>query len=221
MSDQQPDQTSGQPRPGRNPERRLPAGHPERGEGRPATDPPKRAEARHRQGPQPAQQHKPARGKARLPRITAPARPAEGLPELVRDYFRILFDLRFTRYLTVQLLPLLYVVLVIGGIGVIGQLVWDAFGDSAGRGLTFLLASPFAVLVWASACRAATEFLLVVFRMSEDVHRLAGIRPTVDKLGELMNGGNWFSRLMSFSKTDPRADAPPRGDAGNQNPPAK
>jgi len=48
-----------------------------------------------------------------------------GLLYLIKDYFSILFDLKFSRYLTVQLLPLLYVVLVIGGLGVIAQQVWD------------------------------------------------------------------------------------------------
>ena len=123
-----------------------------------------------------------------------------GLLYLLKDYFNILFDLKFSRYLTVQLLPLLYVVLVIGGLGVIAQQVWDAFDVSTKRGLMFLLASPFAVLVWASACRATTEFLLVVFRMSQDVQTLASIKPTVDKLDNLFSGPNWISRLMPFIK---------------------
>ncbi|MBA4151323.1 MAG: hypothetical protein C0509_02065 [Acinetobacter sp.] len=123
-----------------------------------------------------------------------------GLLYLIKDYFSILFDLKFSRYLTVQLLPLLYVVLVIGGLGVIAQQVWDAFAVSTQRGLMFLLASPLAVLVWASACRATTEFLLVVFRMSQDVQTLASIKPTVDKLDNLFSGPNWISRLMPFIK---------------------
>lgn len=123
-----------------------------------------------------------------------------GLIYLLKDYFSILFDLKFSRYLTVQLLPLLYVVLVIGGLGVIAQQVWDAFALSTPRGVMFLLASPFAVLVWASACRATTEFLLVVFRMSQDVQTLASIKPTVDKLDNLFSGPNWVSRLMPFIK---------------------
>jgi len=126
--------------------------------------------------------------------------PNRGLLYLIKDYFSILFDLRFSRYLTVQLLPLLYVVLVIGGLGVIVQQVWDAFAVSPKRGLMFFLASPFAVLVWASACRATTEFLLVVFRMSQDVQTLASIKPTVDKLDNLFSGPNWMSRLMPFIK---------------------
>ncbi|MDP1539754.1 MAG: DUF4282 domain-containing protein [Moraxellaceae bacterium] len=123
-----------------------------------------------------------------------------GLLYLIKDYFSILFDLKFSRYLTVQLLPLLYVVLVIGGLGVIAQQVWDAFAINTHRGLMFLLASPVAVLVWASACRATTEFLLVVFRMSQDVQTLASIKPTVDKLDNLFSGPNWISRLMPFIK---------------------
>lgn len=138
----------------------------------------------------------------RIPQIRNPRQPQprRGLLFLFQDYLNILFDLRFSRYLTVQLLPLLYVILVIGGVGVIGQQVWDAFADSTRRGLIYVLVSPFAVLVWASACRATTEFLLVVFRMSQDVQTLASIKPTVDRLDNLFSGSNWISRLMPFIK---------------------
>lgn len=120
---------------------------------------------------------------------------------LFRDYLVLLCDLRFSRYLTVQMLPILYVLLVIGGVGVIGQFVWDAFAQSPLRGITFLAASPVAILIWASACRAITEFLLAVFRMSEDVNKLAGIRPTVDKLDQLISGPSWMSRIMGAVQT--------------------
>lgn len=179
-------------RSGRNPDRRFPAGHPQHGK--------------------PAVSHKPPRVPqiSVKPRQTPGTLPRRNLLFLVRDYFSILFDLKFSRYLTVQLLPLLYVVLVIGGVAVIGQLVWDAFARETQRGLIFLAASPFAVLVWASACRATTEFLLVVFRMSEDVKTLAGIRPTIDRVGEMISGPNWLSRLLPFIKAyQSSRDEPP------------
>lgn len=173
---------------GRDPNRRLPAGHPERhldnGSQRPRPAAPKRPQ--------------------RVPQITlkqtrtTPVR--RSLLQLAMDYLRLLFDLKFQRYLTVQLLPMLYVILVIGGLAVIGQLVWDAFQEDTQRGLAYLAVSPLALLVWASACRATTEFLLVVFRMSEDVRTLASIKPTVDKLDHLFSGNHWISRLMPFMK---------------------
>lgn len=183
-------------KPGRHPHRRLPAGHPDR-EPRPARD----------------------GAPLRVPQIThKPRQPQTPTPlswrhpvRAVRAYLDILFDLKFSRYLTVQLLPLLYVVLVLGGLVVIGQLVWDAFAVSPRRGLAFLLASPLALLVWASACRATTEFLLVVFRMSEDVRTLASIKPTVDRLDGLLSGNNWLSRLMPFLKAyQASKDTPPQ-----------
>ncbi len=141
----------------------------------------------------------------RVPQITLKPKPGSlppkrNIAQLFVDYLRILFDLKFNRYLTVQLLPLLYVVLVIGGLGVIVQLVFDAFAHSPKRGLIYLLAFPVAALVWASACRATTEFLLVVFRMSEDVHTLSQITPTVQKIDAMFAGPNWMSRLMPFIK---------------------
>lgn len=174
---------------GRNPNRRLPAGHPD-----------------HKTGSGTAAASTPAHRRPRVPQITMknkhdkPVRPVRDLPFLFRDYIAILFDLRFSRYLTVQLLPLLYVVLVLGGLGVICQQVYDAFGRDTQRGLAYLAVSPFALLVWASACRATTEFLLAVFRMSEDVRTLASIKPTVDRLDNLLSGNNWISRLLPFIK---------------------
>lgn len=129
---------------------------------------------------------------------------------LFRDYLVLLCDLRFSRYLTVQMLPILYVLLVIGGVGVIGQFVWDAFAQSLLRGITFLVAAPVAVLIWISACRAITEFLLAVFRMSEDVNKLAGIRPTVDKLDQFISGPSWMSRIMGSVQSVSQQQKPPR-----------
>ncbi len=184
-------------RSGRNPNRRLPAGHPQRDDSG--------------KTPRPS-----ARTPAKVPQITMKSKhaakpPRRNIVSLFMDYLRLLFDLKFTRYLTVQLLPLLYVVLVIGGLGVIGQQVWDAFARSPQRGLAYLAVSPLALLVWASACRATTEFLLVVFRMSEDVHTLAGIRPTVDRIDTLFSGNTWISRLLPFIKAyqASRDDQPP------------
>lgn len=130
--------------------------------------------------------------------------------ELFRDYLVLLCDLRFTRYLTVQMLPIFYVLLVIGGLGVIGQFVWDAFAQSLLRGMTFLVAAPVAVLIWVSACRAITEFLLAVFRMSEDVNRLAGIRPTVDKLDQFISGPSWLGKLLGGVQQAYQSQKPPR-----------
>ncbi|MEO6699372.1 MAG: DUF4282 domain-containing protein [Paraperlucidibaca sp.] len=129
---------------------------------------------------------------------------------LFRDYMVLLCDLRFSRYLTVQMLPILYVLLVIGGVGVIGQFVWDAFAQSLLRGITFLVATPVAVLIWASACRAITEFLLAVFRISEDVSKLAGIRPTVDKLDQMLSGPSWISKLFSSVQAFQQQQKSPR-----------
>lgn len=142
---------------------------------------------------------------ARVPQITLKQKPGSlpakrNIAQLFMDYLRILFDLKFNRYLTVQLLPLLYVVLVVGGLGVIVQLVFDAFADNTQRGLIYLAAFPVAALVWASACRATTEFLLVVFRMSEDVRTLSQITPTVKRIDALFAGQNWVTRLMPFIK---------------------
>ena len=189
----------------RHSQRRLPAGHPDR-EKRPSSS---------GQAPKTSDSSSP-RTNLRVPQISMKPKPGSlpprrNIAQLFMDYLRILFDLKFNQYLTVQLLPLLYVVLVIGGLGVIVQLVVDAFSHSTQRGLIYVLAFPVAALVWASACRATTEFLLVVFRMSEDVRTLSQITPTVKKIDAMFAGSNWVSRLMPFIKAfqdNPNASSP-------------
>lgn len=177
----------------RNAQRRLPAGHPDR-EQREA-DP----------NSSPKSSSKASRSNLRVPQITMKPKPGSlpprrNIAQLFMDYLRILFDLKFNQYLTVQLLPLLYVILVIGGLGVFAQWIVDAFAHSTQRGLIYVLVFPIAALVWASACRATTEFLLVVFRMSEDVRTLSQITPTVKKIDAMFAGSNWMSRLLPFIK---------------------
>lgn len=117
----------------------------------------------------------------------------------LKDYFRLLFDLSFNQYLTLKMLPIFYVIIVIAGMGVIGQLVWDAYGHSTWRGMLYTLASPMAALFWVSACRATTEFLLAVFRMSGNVQRLAQITDTVDRLEKAVMPASWLGKLVNTS----------------------
>jgi len=170
-------------RAGRNPNRRLPAGHP---------DKPGRAAKTSQPQPQPR----------RTPKITADktARADSGLRAQIRDSFDLLFDLSFNRYLIVRLLPLCYVLLVVAGLIVIGHFVWQAYSLSPTRGLLGLALSPLALLFWAVLSRCVTEFLLVFFHMAADVRTLSGIKPTVDRIDSLFAGGNWISRIVPFIK---------------------
>ena len=175
---------------GRRHDRRLPAGHPDRQEG-------SRGAASSERPP-------------RLPEITMkPARAAHssrrghhhkqatpgGLAGL-RETLGLLSDLEFSQYLTVRLLPLMYVLLLAASVFLVARDVWQAFAADVDTGLVHLALAPAALLLMALASRIAVEFLLVLFRMSQDVKTLSGIRPAVDRLDSLMSGGSWIARLV-------------------------
>lgn len=115
----------------------------------------------------------------------------------LRDYVKLLFDLSFTHYLTIKMLPIFYLIIVMSGLGFIAYMLWAGFNDSLWRGLLYTLASPMAALFWISACRATTEFLLAVFRMSANVERLAELKNTADRLEKAITPAAWLGRMMT------------------------
>ncbi|WP_372634226.1 DUF4282 domain-containing protein [Alcanivorax jadensis] len=101
----------------------------------------------------------------------------------VVQYWRELFNFKFDKYMIIQVLPGVYgIALVAIACGLIYVCV-EAFMASTWRGLFyFFFAAPLTFLVLASVLRALLEFYMVVFKMSEHVDELVGLRDTVDRL---------------------------------------
>lgn len=99
------------------------------------------------------------------------------------QYWRELLDFKFDKYMIVQVLPGVYGILLVAlSLSIIGATVM-AFMKGFWYGVGFLiLPAPLAFLVAASVLRALLEFYLVVFRISEHVDELVGLRDTVDRL---------------------------------------
>jgi hypothetical protein len=99
------------------------------------------------------------------------------------QYWRELLDFKFDKYMIVQVLPGVYGILLAAlSLSIIGATVM-AFMKGFWYGVGFLiLPAPLAFLVAASVLRALLEFYLVVFRISEHVDELVGLRDTVDRL---------------------------------------
>lgn len=99
------------------------------------------------------------------------------------QYWRELFNFRFDKYMIIQVLPGVYAMLLIAL--ALSILFWCglAFTKDIWLGLfvTFVPA-PIAFLVSASLLRALLEFYMVVFKISEHVDELVGLRDTVDRL---------------------------------------
>ena len=101
----------------------------------------------------------------------------------VVQYWRELFNFKFDKYMIIQVLPGVYgIALVAIACGLVYVCV-EAFMASTWRGLFyFFYAAPLTFLVLASVLRALLEFYMVVFKMSEHVDELVGLRDTVDRL---------------------------------------
>ncbi len=87
----------------------------------------------------------------------------QDIEQNARDYVRVLFDFSFTEYLTIQLLPIFYGIIILGCLGLVIYQVLMSFISSMWLGLLVLLAAPFAFLVLISVMRALFEFYIVCY----------------------------------------------------------
>ena len=99
------------------------------------------------------------------------------------EYWRQLFNFRFDKYMIIQVLPGVYGMLLFAIVLTIIFWCGVAFMKSIWLGLFVLfIPAPITFLVSASLIRALLEFYVVVFKMSEHVDELVGLRDTVDRL---------------------------------------
>lgn len=99
-----------------------------------------------------------------------------------RHFMGGIFDFRFRRNLTMQLLPLFYVLLLLGAAGVIALAVVVAFWVSPLAGLVAVIVAPLAFLAAAAVIRAALEYLVMAYRIMETVQNMQGIPGQVQYL---------------------------------------
>lgn len=93
-----------------------------------------------------------------------------------------ILDFRFRRNLTMQLLPLFYIVLLLGAAGVILLAVVVVFWLSPMAGLVAGVVAPFAWLAAVAVIRAALEYLVMAYRIMETVQRMNSIPQQVEHL---------------------------------------
>ena len=109
-----------------------------------------------------------------------PVRSAGRLPNLG--------DWRFNRYLTMQLLPLFYILLVLGSLVVIVAIVGICFYISLMAGLIAALASPIVFLVTFAVIRAALEYLIMAHRIMRIIERMDALPGQVSDLAQRVDG---------------------------------
>lgn len=117
------------------------------------------------------------------------------------QYWRELLDFRFDKYMIVQVLPGVYGLLLVAIAASLLFFTVVAFTTNLWYGLWFLLIGcPLGFLVCASVLRGVLEFYLVVFRISENVDDLVGIRDTVDRLSGI---GETVDQMVSVTRRIP------------------
>lgn len=104
------------------------------------------------------------------------------VPSTFQNFLGGILDLRFQRNLTMQLLPLFYLVLLLGAAGIVLLIVAGAFWLSLWAGVVTLLVAPFGFLAAVAVIRAALEYMVLAYRIMETVNRMDRIPGQVDNL---------------------------------------
>lgn len=99
-----------------------------------------------------------------------------------------LIDFRFNQYLSMQLLPVFYALLLMGLLAFFVGVNALAFWYSHIAGLVVLSITPFAMLISFAVVRATLEFLVMAYRIMETLHRMDRIPEQVDNLNSKVDG---------------------------------
>ena len=133
-------------------------------------------------------------------------------------YFNALFDFSFTKFITVQMFPVLYgVILASTLIGVVYFTV-EAFLTSWWRGLFYLfVAGPVGFITVATITRALMEFYLVVFHIYEDMEEIRIRSKRFSGLSESMESVAGITRRLPFlNGTNGSKSTKEHPDSGSQ-----
>lgn len=135
----------------------------------------------------------------------------KGLERLGLYLKTLLFDLNFQHYISLQIIPLCYLLVLISTAGGLAFLVVTSFIQNPWLGLFYLCLSPLVFLIWVSICRVVLELLIVVFRITAQLDHVSSMN---DSLGEVTALTRPLSRLFQTKAPRPtprtsRQDTPP------------
>lgn len=95
-----------------------------------------------------------------------------------KGFFASLFDLSFTSFITTKLIKIIYaVVMVLLAIGMLVFVIGAFSSGGIGAGLGALIVSPIIFILYVMLTRIWLEMIIVVFRISEDVAKIAASKP--------------------------------------------
>jgi hypothetical protein len=134
-----------------------------------------------------------------MPRTDQSKAPIIRAKKTAKGFLSALFDFSFTQFITVQMFPVLYgVILASTLIGVIYFTV-EAFLSSWWRGLFYLLvAGPVGFITVATITRALMEFYIVVFRIAEDMDEIRIVTERFSGISESMESVRGLTKRLPF-----------------------
>lgn len=137
------------------------------------------------------------------------------------QYWKELLNFRFDRYMIAQVIPGFYGLILLSIAALLLYSTAIAFSVGVLHGLFFLLVvTPLGFLLGASIARGILELYLVVFRISENLDELVGIRDTVDRLSGISEAVDQMTRRIPFWSSLSNARA--RNERNNRHrPPAR
>jgi hypothetical protein len=147
-------------------------------------------------------------------------RPAPHPTSLTRKFFATLFDFSFSEFITVQMLPFLYGVMLACAIFGIVYLTVEAFLVSLPRGFFYLfVAGPVAFIAIATILRALIEFYIVVFRIAENIDDMHLVTKKFSGITNTMDEVKGFTKKLPFwsMKPKPEEEERPRRRRKEQN----
>ena len=133
-------------------------------------------------------------------------------------YLTTLFDFSFSRFITIQMFPAIYGIILATTLFGILYLTVEAFLTSIPRGLFYLfIAGPISFLGIATITRAVMEFYLVVFKIAENIDNMRSLTDGFNGISQTMGGVRDFTKRLPFwnikqEQTEPKDEKKKRKD---------
>lgn len=114
-------------------------------------------------------------------------------------YLGTLFDFSFSRFITIQMFPAIYGIILATTLFGIMYLTVEAFIVSIPRGLFYLfVAGPIAFLGIATITRALMELYLVIFKIAENIDEMRLVTENFSGISQTVGGVKDFTKRLPF-----------------------
>jgi hypothetical protein len=147
------------------------------------------------------------------PASPPPASSGQSSTPSAGSFFNDLFDIRFTRFVSLRLISVVYILILVAVTLVALGVIFAGFAAGVGAGIFALILAALLWVVYVVLARVCLEAFAVLFRIHDDTNRMA------DALG----GGRTAPAAGTVSNVDPGYGGPqtypPSGYGTNQPPP--